>query len=126
MVSQVALVHTLVTNREHRLRRGNQHLAASGLVTGIAHAQPEPYTQINNTGTWCPGQRVPGGFTEVNWDWNVCHKYETIAQPIPGQPTIIGGLRADLFPGGPRVLVAGQEYQRVPNRTCEILSGGPC
>ena len=108
------------------LMSGGMSLAAFGLGTGLAHADPEVWTREGSYGTWCPGQRVPGGFTEVNWDWNACHDFLTIQQPIEGQPTVIGGLKARDVPGGDYRIVAGEPFRPLPNRTCEILSGGPC
>ena len=62
---------------------GGMGLAAFGLGVGTAQAEP-------TSGTWCPGQPVPGGFTEVNWDWNICHRYSL---QIMGNPVEIVGMK---------------------------------
>jgi hypothetical protein len=89
-------------------------LAAFGLGTGIAQAQP--YDGGNLEGTWCPGQPVPGGFTEVNWDWNVCNDYRL---QITGKPAEIVGLKLRTAPGQCWPTVAGVST----NRTGDIFSG---
>ena len=41
---------------------GGMSLAALGPGVGIAQAEP-------TTGTWCPGDQVPGGFAHDEVDW---------------------------------------------------------
>lgn len=105
---------------------GGTALAAFGVGAGIAQGDPELWTRETSYGTWCPGQRVPGGFTEVNWDWNACHDFLTIQQPFLDRPSVIIGLKAQDVPGGDYRIVAGENYTPLPNRTCQILSAGPC
>jgi len=93
------------------LASGGISLAAFGLGAGIAQAD-EP-----TSGTWCPGQRVPGGFTEVNWDWTVCHNYYVQVRGMP--PRIVGLKVEDGGHGGNWRLVAGEST----NPTCDILCG---
>jgi hypothetical protein len=95
------------------LLSGGLSLTAFGL--GAAIAQAEPLGDRSTGGTWCPGQPVPGGFTQVNWDWNVCHDYDL---SIAGTPPEIVGLK--LKTGGSCwPTVAGVN----PNRTAAIFSG---
>ena len=88
---------------------GVMSLAVFGLGAGIALAE-EP-----TSGTWCPGQPVPGGFTEVNWDWNVCHNYYLQVRGMPRQ--IVGLKVEDGGRGGNWRLVAGEDT----NPTCQFL-----
>lgn len=108
------------------LMAGGMTLAAFGLSIGAAQADPELWTRETSYGTWCPGQRVPGGFTQVNWDWKVCHDFLTVQQPVENGPSYISGLKARDVPGGPYRLVAGEPYKPLPNRTCQIITGRPC
>lgn len=90
---------------------GAMSLTTIGLGAGIAHAD-EP-----SSGTWCPGQPVPGGFTEVNWDWNACHNYYLQKRGMP--PQIVGMKVEDGGFGGNWRLVAGENT----NPTCQFLCG---
>ena len=83
-------------------------LAALGLGAGIAQAEP-------TSGTWCPGQPVPGGFVEVDWDWTVCHNYYLQVRGMPRQ--VVGLKVEDGGQGGNWRLVAGESA----NPTCDIL-----
>ena len=84
---------------------GARGLAAFGLGAGVAHAQP----------TWCPGDPVPGGFTDVDWDWTVCHNYYAMTRGVP--PRIVGLKVEDGAIGGSWRLVAGEDT----NVTCQFL-----
>jgi hypothetical protein len=87
---------------------GGLSLAPFGLGAGIAQAEP-------TSGTWCPGQPVPGGFVEVDWDWTVCHNFYA---PVRGYPPQIVGLKVeDGGRGGNWRLVAGEDT----NATCRFL-----
>jgi hypothetical protein len=99
-------------------------LAAAGLVAGgmslafglgVGIAQAEPFSGGSLYGTWCPGQRVPGGFTEVNWDWNVCNDYYL---QITGNPPEIVGIKLNTG-GSCSPTVAGVST----NHTADIFSG---
>jgi hypothetical protein len=90
---------------------GVTSLVAFGLGTGIAQADPP------TSGTWCPGQPVPGGFTEVDWDWTVCHNYYLQVRGMPRQ--IVGMKVQDGAIGGNWRLVAGEDA----NPTCQVLCG---
>jgi hypothetical protein len=100
---------------------GVMGLAAFGVGAGVAQAQPGYYSEPSY-GTWCPGQRVPGGFTEVNWDWNVCHDFTTVPRdaPMPVRAVIIG-LRTRDSQNSPWYLVAGEDHTPV---NCEVLVPG--
>ena len=87
---------------------GVMSLAAFGLGAGIAQAEP-------TSGTWCPGQPVPGGFVEVDWDWTVCHNFYAMTRGIP--PQIVGLKVEDGGIGGSWRLVAGEDT----NATCRFL-----
>ena len=67
--------------------------------------------------TWCPGQPVPGGFTEVDWDWTTCHKYNLVHRGMP--PQVVGMTAEDGWYGGhPHYrTVAGENT----NATCQFL-----
>jgi hypothetical protein len=82
-------------------------LAALGPGVGIAQAEP-------NTGTWCPGDRVPGGFAhdEVDWDWTVCHRFYAMSRGYP--PHIVGLKVEDGGSGGNWRLVAGENTNPCP------------
>ena len=84
---------------------GGMSLAAFGLGAGVAQAQP----------TWCPGDPVPGGFTDVDWDWTVCHNYYAMTRGVP--PQIVGLKVEDGAIGGSWRLVAGEDT----NVTCRFL-----
>jgi len=92
------------------LLSGGMSLAAFGLSAGTAHAEP-------SSGTWCPGQPVPGGFTEVDWDWTTCHRYNLVHRGMP--PQVVGMTAEDGWYGGhPHYrLVAGENT----NATCQFL-----
>jgi len=79
-------------------------LAAFGLGAGVAQAD-----------TWCPGQPVPGGFVDVDWDWTVCHNYYAMSRGYP--PQIVGLKVQDGAIGGSWRLVAGEDT----NVTCQFL-----
>lgn len=81
---------------------GGMALAAFGLGVGIAQAE-EP-----TSGNWCPGQPVHGGFTEVNWDWNVCHNYYLQVSAMPRQ---IVGLKVEDGGFGGNWGVVGRGHQ---------------
>jgi hypothetical protein len=99
---------------------GGMGLAAFGLGAGVAQAEPLYYGEPSY-GTWCPGQRVPGGFTEVHWDWAVCHEFTTVGRYYPdGQPKTIKGLRTRNSPDD-WYLVAGEDNTPV---NCEMLVPG--
>ncbi len=83
-------------------------LAALGLGAGIAQAE-------RTSGTWCPGQPVPGGFVEVDWDWTVCHNFYAMTRGVP--PVIVGLKVEDGAIGGSWRLVAGEDT----NVTCRFL-----
>jgi len=92
------------------LLSGGMGLAAFGLSTGIAQAEP-------SSGTWCPGQPVPGGFTEVDWDWTIYHRYNLVHRGMP--PQVVGMTAEDGWYGGhPHYrTVAGENT----NATCQFL-----
>lgn len=77
---------------------GAMSLVAFGWGAGIAQAEP-------TSGTWCPGDAVPGGFTEVDWDWNVCHNFYAMTSGYP--PVIVGLKVEDGAVGGTWRVVAG-------------------
>lgn len=104
-------------NTTHILRRGVAGLAAAALVSlgsgaGIAQAEPLGPT----SGTWCPGQPVPGGFTEVNWDWNICHNY--LLQIMGNPPAIVGMKIQTGARGGCWPTVAGVSSNPTGDRYC--------
>jgi len=84
---------------------GGMSLAAFGLGAGIAQAEP-------TSGTWCPGDPVPGGFTEVDWDWAVCHNFYAMQRGYP--PQIVGLKVEDGGQGGNWRLVAGENTNPCP------------
>lgn len=86
-------------------------IVSAGMTLGATTARAEGPT----SGTWCPGQPVPGGFTEVDWDWNVCHNFYAMQSGFP--PQIVGLKVEDGAIGGSWRLVAGQDT----NVTCQFL-----
>jgi hypothetical protein len=84
---------------------GGMSMAAVGLGGGIAQADP-------TSGTWCPGNPVPGGFTEVDWDWTVCHNFYAMQRGYP--PQIVGLKVEDGGFGGNWRLVAGENTNPCP------------
>lgn len=99
-------------NTTRILKRILPAVAAAALVSpAIAQAEP-----LNTSGTWCPGQPVPGGFTEVNWDWNICHKY---LLQIAGNPVQIVGMKIETGArGGCWPTVAGVSSNPTADRFC--------
>ena len=91
-------------------------MALSAPVLGAGVVQAQPYDGGPSQGTWCPGQPVPGGFTEVNWDWNVCNDYYL---QIAGNPVEIVGLKLRTAPGRCWPTVAGVSS----NPTGDFFSG---
>lgn len=75
----------------------------------------------------CPGRALlghlvsgpagPGGFTEVDWDWTTCHKYNLVHRGMP--PQVVGMTAEDGWYGGhPHYrTVAGENT----NATCQFL-----
>jgi hypothetical protein len=102
------------------LLSGGMSLAAFGLGGGIAQAEPG-YHSEPQFGTWCPGKRLPGGFTAVNWDMAVCHDYLTVSRYIPDAEPTIKGLKTRDFPGSDWYLVAGEDNIPV---NCEVFVPG--
>jgi hypothetical protein len=86
---------------------GGMSLAAFGLGAGIAQGEA-------TSGTWCPGDAVPGGFAheDVDWDWTVCHKYYAMTRGYP--PRIVGLKVEDGGSGGNWRLVAGENTNPCP------------
>ena len=84
---------------------GGMSLAALALGAGIAQAE-----------TWCPGQPVPGGFTEVDWDWNVCHTYYWVNGK--GNVPYDGKLPSDLYDGT-------NPPPAADNPTCRVIGCAP-
>lgn len=64
-----------------------------------------------------PGPAGPGGFTEVDWDWTVCHRYNLVHRGMP--PQVVGMTAEDGWYGGhPHYrTVAGENT----NATCQFL-----
>lgn len=97
---------------------GGMSLTAFGVGVGVAHAIP--LGDADTGGTWCPGQPVPGGFTQVNWDWNICHNYYL---QITGTPPEIVGMKIETGArsSGCWPTVAGVST----NRTADFYCGFP-
>ena len=102
---------------------GGIGVAAFGLGAGIAQAEDPYYGSTPSFGTWCPGQPVPGSFTQVNWDWNVCHDYTTVSRYHPDGRHLftIKGLRTRDSVDGDWYLVAGEDNTPV---NCEVFVPG--
>jgi hypothetical protein len=86
---------------------GGVGLAGLGLGAGIAQASP-------TSGTWCPGDPVPGGFApeDVDWDWTVCHNFYAMTRGDP--PRIVGLKVEDGGSGGNWRMVAGENTNPCP------------
>jgi hypothetical protein len=110
-------MHAVTTNTQGVLmKRQMAGLAAAALVsTGMSLAALGLGAGTAQADTWCPGQPVPGGFVEVDWDWTVCHNYYAMSRGYP--PQIVGLKVQDGAIGGSWRLVAGEDT----NVTCQFL-----